>query len=280
VKRTWLEQWHPIRDEGGRVCRISVVTEDITELKRMERKLLEADRSKDEFLAMLAHELRNPLAPLTAALQLLGTSTSLTDRDQRLVAVAARQAGRFVRLVDDLLDIARIVRGEVAMCYERVNLGTIALQAMDSVEQEISKRRHCLSMDLPTAPVEIVADPVRLAQVLHNLLLNACRYTPDGGHLRLELRGRPEFAQIQVSDDGVGIEREKLESVFELFTQISTADRGARVDGLGVGLAMVKRLVDLHGGSVSAESGGQGQGATFTVRIPYEPTTSRGSKTP
>jgi len=272
VKRTWLEQWHPIRDEAGQVCSISVVTEDITELKRMERELVEADRSKDEFLAMLAHELRNPLAPLTAALQLLETSGSLDERDRRLVAVAARQAGRFGRLVDDLLDIARIVRGEVPMCYERVGLDTIVRQAADSVEEEIRKRGHCLSIDLPPDRVEIVADPVRLAQVLHNLLLNACKYTPDAGHIHLELRGTPEFAQVRVSDDGIGIEPGQLESVFELFRQIPPAGPGERVDGLGVGLAMVKRLVELHGGSVLATSAGAGLGATFTVRMPYEPT--------
>ena len=256
----------PIRDEAARTVGTIIEARDIRREKETLHALREADRRKDEFLAMLAHELRNPLAPLTNALRVMELGTGLGEREQAMLAMAKRQTGQLRRLVDDLLEVSRISRGKIALRLERVALADAVRQAVESVEHEASTRGHALDVRLPDAPLFVRADPTRLAQILENLLHNACKYTPDGGRIGIAVIDQGERVDLRVTDNGVGIEPDKLSQLFELFQQIDvTLDRAA--GGLGIGLAMVRHLVGLHGGQVWAESGGRGQGAAFTVRL-------------
>jgi signal transduction histidine kinase len=246
------------------------VSYDVTERKLAEERLIEADRRKDEFLAMLAHELRNPLAPLTYAHRLIGLTDGLPAQATDALGIAERQAAQLRRLVDDLLEVARISRGRIELHPEPVDLRAAALAALDAIAPDVQARRQRLEPRLPAAPLGIVADPARIGQVLHNLLHNASKYTPEGGRIGLELDADGRDAEIRVRDDGVGIEPAQLAAVFELFTQVdATLDRSQ--GGLGIGLALVKRLVEIHGGRVFAHSDGRGRGATFTVRLPLAP---------
>ena len=248
--------------------------ERMTEQQRVEQSLREAERRKDEFLAMLAHELRNPLAPLTNALRFVDRVEPLTDRGRDAVRMAVRQTGQLAHLVDDLLEVNRITRGTITLECEPLDVVVAVREAAEAVVEECAARRHELVLDLPAAPVRSLADPVRMAQILGNLLGNAIKYTPDGGRIRVRLREQEGSAEIRVTDNGIGIAQEKLGGLFQLFYQVDmTLDRSR--GGLGIGLAMVKALVELHGGDVEAHSAGPGRGATFTVRLPLLPAESR-----
>jgi signal transduction histidine kinase len=236
--------------------------------KRSERRLIEADARKDEFLAMLAHELRNPLAPLANALHVLGRSPGLAEGDRAMLAMADRQLRQLRRLVDDLLEVSRITRGKIALRCEPVDVDAAVRGAVESVAAQVAQRGQRLELSLPTAPARIVADPVRVAQVLENLLNNASKYTSEGGSIRVEVRDGTNEVEIGVADNGIGIEPDKIPHLFEMFSQIdATIDRAQ--GGLGIGLAMVRRLVELHGGRVAAHSTGLGHGATFTLWLPH-----------
>jgi signal transduction histidine kinase len=237
------------------------------ELARQAEALREADRRKDEFLAMLAHELRNPLAPIRNALQILkmprvDEATAGRSRD-----VMERQVHHLVRLVDDLLDVSRVMRGKIELRRERVELAAVVARAVETVQPLVDARRHELSVRLPPEPLPLDADPVRLAQVVGNLLTNAARYTEPGGRIRLAAERSGGEAVLRVRDDGIGIAPDVLPHVFELFVQADHAAARAQ-GGLGVGLTLVKNLVGLHGGSVEAHSGGPGEGSEFVVRLP------------
>ena len=231
-------------------------------------QLKEADRRKDEFLAMLAHELRTPLAPLRNALQIVRQR----GVERRSVIRQAwdlmdRQVGHLVRLVDDLLDVSRITRGRVDLRMEAVDLAEIATRAIESARPLIDTRRHRLTYEGPPVPVRVKADPVRLAQVIGNLLTNAAKYTDEGGQITLVIGREGEEAVVRVRDSGVGIAAEMLPRVFDLFTQVErTLDRAQ--GGLGIGLTLVRRLVEMHGGSVEAFSQGVDAGSEFVVRLP------------
>ncbi|GAB3452581.1 PAS domain S-box protein [Massilia terrae] len=265
-----------VRDAQGNNLGLATVTRDITEHKRSEdalrriaADLSEADHRKSEFLATLAHELRNPLAPIRTGLDLLrlgghGGSDRVTD-------MMERQLGHLIHLVDDLLDIARITRGKIELKKRPVDLRAIVATALETSAALIESSGHSLSVQLPDEPLGMEADATRLVQVLSNLLNNAAKYTPSGGHVSVEARREDGQAVVAVTDTGVGIPAESLGSVFEMFTQVrSNLDRAQ--GGLGIGLSLVRRLVELHGGRVNAASDGAGKGSTFTVRLPLSAT--------
>jgi PAS domain S-box-containing protein len=245
---------------------------DISARKQAEEALREADRRKDEFLAMLAHELRNPLAPIRNALHLMemaGANEAFARQARQMIE---RQVEQLVRLVDDLLDVSRITRGKINLQKQRVDLATLVARAVESSQPLIDARKHRLEIAMPKAPLVVEGDPVRLVQVLLNLLNNAAKYTPEGGQIWLtaELASRdgqqPE-AVLRVRDTGMGIPRNMLPKVFDLFTQVDRS-RDRAEGGLGIGLTLVHRLVELHGGTVEACSEGPGQGSEFIVRLP------------
>lgn len=253
----------PIRDGQGSMQGVVLVFRDVTEKRRLERQLAEADRRKDEFLAMLGHELRNPLAPLKNAAQLL----LLKGTADAEVQIIDRQVGQMARLVDDLLDVARISRGKIRIQKEAVELAEVVERAVEISRPLIETRRHELTEVLPREPVYLEADPVRLAQVLANLLNNAAKYTQPGGHIELTAERQGEEVVLRVRDNGVGIAPGMLPRVFDLFAQADrTLDRSQ--GGLGIGLTLVKSLVELHGGRVEAFSEGLGKGSEFVVRLP------------
>ena len=236
------------------------------ELRAYAEALQEADRRKDEFLATLAHELRNPLAPIRNGLQLLRSAPAHVDREE-LRQMMDRQLSHLVHLIDDLMDVSRVSQGKIILRKERVEIADILRSAVELGRPLVEAGGHRLVVRESDVPLAVEADPTRLAQVIGNLLNNAAKYTPDGGCIELAARRDGAEVLIAVSDDGVGIEAAMLPKVFDLFTQVDHSLDRAK-GGLGIGLALVKRLMDLHGGSVSVESAGLGRGSTFTLRLP------------
>jgi two-component system, sensor histidine kinase len=241
--------------------------EYIAERERTTEQLLTNDRRKDEFLAILAHELRNPLAPIVNSIRLLGVSKGDGVQLDRIRDMMDRQVSHMVRLVDDLLEISRITRGKIELRKEVVDLGEIVRSAADSVRSAAEAAGHELSVDLPEQPLVLEADPVRLAQILTNILANAVKYTDPGGRIALRAELEEDRVAIFVRDTGRGIPREMLPRVFDLFMQVEH-DASRTQGGLGIGLTLVHRLVEMHGGSVSAYSEGEGRGSEFTIRLP------------
>jgi PAS domain S-box-containing protein len=263
-----------VRDAAGNHLGIATITRDITEQKRAEDKLrriaadlAEADLRKSEFLATLAHELRNPLAPIRTGLDLMRLAPPDPKALARVHEMMDRQLGHLIHLVDDLLDVARITRGKIELKKEPVDLRAVATMALETCAALVEGSGHTLLVELPDEPLELEADVTRLVQVLSNLLNNAAKYTPAGGTITLAARREDGQAVLSVSDTGVGIPAESLGAVFEMFSQVgSSLDRAQ--GGLGIGLSLVRRLVELHGGRVGAASPGPGCGSTFTVRLP------------
>jgi PAS domain S-box-containing protein len=257
-----------LRDADGRLRGFAKVTRDLTERRRMER--LEADAQQmGEFVAMLAHELRNPLAPIRSAISVVRHSEGDTARLGWAIDVIDRQAGHLTRLVDDLLDVGRITRGQVRLERRRVRLGTIVDAAVEAVQGLAQQRGHVLTVHVDADPL-VRADSVRLAQVVTNLLVNACKYTPSGGRIDVHLGLVDGWAVLGVHDTGSGIAPDMLPRVFDIFSQDKRGlDRAE--GGLGLGLTISRRLVEMHGGTVSAHSAGPGCGSEFTVRLPALP---------
>lgn len=236
------------------------------ELRLRNEQLIEADRRKDEFLAMLAHELRNPLAAIGNCSKLLRRVTTQTDRDW-CQEVIERQAGQLARLIDDLLDISRVARGKVELRKERISLREAVDRATATVRPLLSERSHTLTIALPAGPLRLEADPTRMEQILVNLLTNAAKYTDPGGQITVSARENKHETTITVTDTGVGIAPEMLPRIFDLFAQVDhSLDRAQ--GGLGIGLTLVRRLAELHGGHVEARSEGLGKGSEFSVRFP------------
>ena len=250
-----------VRDADGKPKQMFGVTLDITERKQREEALQEKDQRKDQFLATLAHELRNPLAPILTGLEVIRICDN-RDMRERMRNIIEEQSKQLVRLVDDLLDVGRITTGKLQLDKTELDLATIVHTAVATTAPAFEAARHELVVDLPEAPIIVEVDRTRLAQVLTNLLTNAARYTPTGGLVTLTAHVEDEEAVITVTDNGVGIAPEMLERVFDMFVQ------GSRGEGLGIGLSLVKSLVELHGGSVCARSEGQGRGSVFEVRLP------------
>jgi len=267
----------PVRNESGALVGSSTIARDITpqklaeeSLREAQEKLREADRRKDEFLAILAHELRNPLAPLRNALAILKGAGSLTPTAVEARNVAERQVHHLARLVDDLLDVSRITHGRIELQKERVELGSVVKNAVETTRGAIEARGHELTVSLPEEPVWLEGDEVRLIQVLSNLLNNAAQYTESGGRIALSASRLSESVEIRVSDTGLGISPEALPRVFDMFTQVSKKE-ARKPHSLGIGLGLVKGLVEMHGGRVEALSEGAGRGSAFVVRLPVLP---------
>jgi signal transduction histidine kinase/ActR/RegA family two-component response regulator len=267
-------------DGAGKPRRILGVSLDVTERKRMHEALQQSEselarqaeelrvaaRRKDEFLATLAHELRNPLAPIRTGMDLLAQAPG-DPTAQRTLGVMQRQIGHMVRLIDDLLDVSRITNGKLQLRRQRIELSSVIEAAIESSRPLIERKQHTLSVSLPEAPIRLDADLTRIAQAVGNLLNNASNYTPEHGLIELSVKRDGNSVLIEVRDDGVGIPPERLNDIFDMFSQVNRTSERSQ-GGLGIGLALVRRLVDMHGGTVSASSPGLGQGSTFTLRLP------------
>ncbi|WP_170229901.1 PAS domain S-box protein [Polyangium fumosum] len=266
-----------IRDAAGAPVRSVGIMQDITQrkeaeqaLRESEAALREADRRKDEFLAMLSHELRNPLAPIRNGLYILERAPPGGPQARRAHAAIERQVTHMTRLIDDLLDVTRISRGKIQLQRERVELGELLHRLAEDLGPSFDQAGVKLEVDVGPEPLSVDGDPTRLAQIVGNLLANAAKFTPRGGHALLSAKREGGLAVVRVRDDGAGIPQETLPHVFEPFVQADcTLDRSR--GGLGLGLSLVKGLCEMHGGTVTAESAGRGQGAQFTVRLPLAP---------
>jgi signal transduction histidine kinase/CheY-like chemotaxis protein len=273
-KVVWLQERAVAEfDAQGRMTRLQGLTMDITRRREVEEALREADRKKDRFIATLAHELRNPLAPIRTSAELLGSPVAGPGEIAWASKVIRRQVGHMSSLLDDLLDVARITQGKLELRKEWVRLQAVVDTAVEAAHPVIDAHRHQLVVDLPQPAPVLEADPLRLAQVLSNLLTNAAKYSDDGGEIVLAARTDGSLLEVSVTDQGIGIPGESLGSVFEMFAQIQgTSSRSE--GGLGIGLSLVKGLVELHRGSITAHSEGPGKGSRFTVRLPCVPAAS------
>ncbi len=263
-----------LRDGQGALLGFAKIMRDRTDHKRMEEELHQraealarADRDKDEFLAVLAHELRNPLAPISYALHLLDEKNLSGSARQHTRRIVERQVGRLARLIDDLLDVSRIRTGKVELRRDAIELGALVAHAVEIARPVFEERGHELAVSLPEEPVWLEADPVRLEQVLSNLLNNAIKFTEDGGKISLAAERQAHELVLRVTDTGVGITPDLLPRIFDLFTQGDRSLDRSR-DGLGIGLTLSRRLVELHGGTIEAHSEGVGKGSEFVVRLP------------
>ncbi|MES2355694.1 MAG: ATP-binding protein [Pseudomonadota bacterium] len=257
----------PIKDASGAITGASKIARDITEQKRIREMLREASQRKDEFLAMLAHELRNPLAPIQNAVQVFALRAPAVPELQKACDMIERQVRHLTRLVDDLLDVSRITQGKVTLRKERVNLNETILAAIETCRQLIDGRGHHLDIHLPTPPVIVNGDAIRLAQIFGNLLNNAAKYTEENGRIAVTAKVEGSEVIVSVKDNGIGVPADILPSIFDLFTQADRSlDRSQ--GGLGIGLSLVKNLIELHGGSVEAHSAGSEKGSEFIVRLP------------
>ncbi len=240
--------------------------EKTRELEDLNRTLREANRHKDEFLAMLAHELRNPLAPIRNAVQLMSQRPQTDPQIVWSREIIERQLGHLTRLVDDLLDVSRITRGKINVAREPVDVALVVTRAIETVQPVLTEMGHQLTLQMIPEPVFVTGDLTRLTQALGNVLSNAAKYTEAGGRIALEVRADDVMVEIRVRDSGIGIAPESLPTVFELFTQLKQTEHGQH--GLGIGLALVKKLVELHDGEITAHSEGPGKGSEFLIRLP------------
>ena len=266
-RRTTLAYANPISDEAGTLIGAVNVLVDISDRKRAEDALKEADRSKNEFLATLAHELRNPLAPIRAAVKILELKANVTPESQSALEVIDRQTRQMTRLIDDLLDIARITSNKLELRKERIELRDVLNAAVETSQPLIEQRGHELIVEAHAEPIYLDGDLVRLAQVISNLLNNAAKYTPRGGRIWLTTAKQESNAVVSVRDTGVGIAPEVLPRIFEMFTQAGRT-MGGSPGGLGIGLTLVRRLVQMHGGAITVHSDGPGQGSEFILSLP------------
>lgn len=246
---------------------VGLIFSNITNRKRAEDALREQDRRKDEFLAMLAHELRNPLAPISNAAEVMRNMDGKADAIAAASEMMERQVGQMTRLIDDLLDVSRISRGKIALKRERVELGAIVDQAVEAARPPCEGKDHELTVSQPPESIYLNADATRLAQILGNLLNNACNFTERGGRIDLTVDRESDTAVVRVRDNGVGIDADQIPHLFDRFTQVATSGDRSR-GGLGLGLNLVKNLVELHDGQVEAQSDGIGRGSEFIVRLP------------
>jgi signal transduction histidine kinase/CheY-like chemotaxis protein len=258
----------------GRPAGLATVSQDVTERRRLEDdlrrvagELSEADRRKNEFLAMLAHELRNPLAPISNAVRALRLSRGDAKAVQAASDMLERQVGQLMRLVDDLLDVSRITRGRIELRTQRIELAPIVTQAVEAVRTAYASMHHEFTVTVPATPIYLEADSTRLSQVVGNLLNNACKFTDNGGRVWVSVEQEGPQAVIRVRDNGIGVAADQLPRLFEMFTQVDASLERSR-GGLGIGLTLVKTLVELQGGTVDAHSDGLGHGSEFTIRLP------------
>ena len=254
---------------GSAVDDIAPRVGTLCQAKKAAGKLVEDDRPEDEFLAMLGHELRNPLAAITSALALLQSEQAQSAAQRRAQALIDRQVGRMMRLVDDLLDVSRVRHKHLRLRRERMDLRAAVSNSVETLGLEANDHCQELSIALPEEPVWLHADPERLEQVFVNLLAHASRYTDTGGKIAVSMHLQDSYAVVRLRDTGIGIAAEELPHIFDLYRQADEANSRSRA-GLGIGLALVRQLVQLHGGKVSVASAGLGEGSEFTVRLPLE----------
>ena len=255
----------PVLDTEGRLHGYAKVTRDLSEQRRLS-ELERSNRRTQEFIAMLAHELRNPLAPIRNAVSILQAHRGLPQPVHRVGEVIGRQITHLTRLVDDLLDVGRIVTGKIVLKHDRIDYGQVVMNSIEAVRPSIDERHHRLVLDLPDEPIAITGDATRLAQALQNLLQNASRYTPDGGEIAVSARLDDHHVVTTVRDSGVGIAPDAIDRIFELFAQEHGGS--GHEGGLGIGLPLARSLIEQHGGRLSAASDGIGHGSTFTVVLP------------
>jgi PAS domain S-box-containing protein len=273
TQKWWDVIMTPVRGSDGSVVRILSVPRDITDRKRAEDTLREADRRKDEFLATLAHELRNPLAAIANAVNVLkksedrGDSSSAAGRTPKLLTMTENQVGHLVRLVDDLLEVSRITSGKIELKKQSIDVAAVIRQARETSRTLIEAGRHHMSLMLPDEPLMVDGDPVRLAQIFTNLFSNAAKYTPAEGRIGVSMERTQDLCVVRITDTGVGIPADMLSRIFELFTQVDRTV-GRSQGGIGLGLTLARRLVELHGGDIEARSEGAGRGSEFIVRLP------------
>ena len=257
----------PIKDEEGDVIGASKIARDITDLKRTEHLLREANRQKDEFLATLAHELRNPLAPICAAAELLKNAKSMAPELRAATAILERQARQMTHLVDDLLDVSRITNGRIRLHPEPLELAELLKGVIETYRQSAEAARHQISLTAGGEPVYVSGDRTRLTQIFANILHNAVKYTPPAGRIEITLRVESRQAMVSIRDNGMGIPAEMLEHIFEPFAQLDRSYERAD-GGLGIGLTLAKKLIELHEGRIEARSAGRGKGTEFLVCLP------------
>jgi PAS domain S-box-containing protein len=264
----------PIRDASGRLFGVILVFHEVSESRKLQQELMrqaealkEADRRKDEFLAVLAHELRNPLAPLRNGLQIARLRISTDETLCRAIDMMDRQLSHLVRLVDDLMDLNRVSRGVIELRKAAVSMADVLARAVEAVRADMDRRQHRLLTQLPARDYQIDGDADRLAQIFANLLLNSAKYSPNGSRIYLSLDHEGCEVIVTVKDEGIGIPGEYLEKVFEMFSQVRI-HQGRSEGGLGIGLSLVRTLVQMHGGSISVSSDGAGMGSAFSVRLP------------
>ncbi len=268
-RKTMLLNARPFPPDSKHPELILLAVEDVSALRERADELAEASRHKDEFLATLAHELRNPLAPILNSIHYLGLE-GLTEKEVKTaIDVITRQVTVMVRLIDDLFDVARISSNKLDVRKERVELAAVVESAVESSRPLISQCGHELTINLPTEAIYLDADPIRLAQVFLNLLNNAAKYTDHGGHIWLTAEREGSDAVVSIKDNGIGLPNDMLSTVFALFTQVESSLEQSR-GGLGIGLTLVRRLVEMHGGSIEARSSGPNEGSAFIVRLPLD----------
>ena len=261
----------PVHTDAGELLGFAKVTQDLS-LQRRAEQLERSTQRTNEFLAMLAHELRNPLAPIRNAVTILQrTDEEIPPQVRKLRDVIDRQLTQLTRLVDDLLDVSRLTTGKIKLRRERIDLREVVSRSIETARPQIEARRHLLQVQAPDQPLVVDGDGTRLAQVVQNLLVNAAKYTPEGGEIRVIARRDGREAAVSVQDNGRGIGPDELEHIFELFAQGQAGHSASADGGLGVGLALAKALVQMHGGTMAAHSDGHGKGATFSFRVPLAP---------
>jgi PAS domain S-box-containing protein len=265
-----------IYNRTGQLVGYGKVTRDMTERRRLE-ELERSSRMMSEFLAMLAHELRNPLAPMRNAVSVMQLEPLTSPALRNCRDIIDRQLTHVTRLVDDLLDIGRLTTGKIKLRHERLRLEEIVERSVETVRPLVETRRHTLAVELPSHSVQVTGDGTRLSQILQNLLINAAKYTPDGGHINVKVEQADGLVTTSVSDNGRGLDDQDLESIFELFRQGSHGT--ATESGLGIGLTLARSLAEMHGGSLHAASPGPGQGSTFFFRMPAAPMQPGGKPT-
>lgn len=256
-----------VYDANRQLIGFAKVTRDMSERRRLE-ELESSSRRMNEFLAMLAHELRNPLAPIRNAVTIMQLETLTSPVLRNCRDVIDRQLAHVTRLVDDLLDVGRLTTGKITLRKELLRLGDVVARGVEAVRPLISARGHMLEVRVPPEPVYVNGDSTRLVQVLQNLLVNAAKYTPANGRIVLEVAPEETFVRLSVSDNGRGIERHNLERIFQLFMQAEGGTSSPAESGLGIGLTLARSLVEMHGGTIDAQSPGLDQGSTFSVRLP------------
>ncbi len=276
--RRFLARAAPVRDASGQIVQWFGTSTDITDAENAKEALLEGNRRKDEFLAMLAHELRNPLAPISTAAQVLHATGHDDPRVRGASEIISRQVGHMVSLVDDLLDVSRVTRGLVELKLEHLDVDDVIAHAVEQVRPLLEARGHTLSLPAPGTGLHVTGDRTRITQVLANLLNNAAKYTPHKGDIRIRTHVQEGNLVLAVEDNGIGIDAVLLPHVFTLFTQAErTPDRSQ--GGLGIGLALARSLAELHGGTLQAYSAGTGSGARFTLTLPLAPESSQSPST-